>query len=144
MKAGAEEAILQLFSEVIQEMGLGGEFDTRNVLVTEDVFAEEAMGQAVAGLSGSDGKAIVERFSGEGLWRIARHSTLVVVFFVDEEAKRIARGDGGFGRIREACFDVAKQCDEFGYLTRENFRLEFDSKERLDRKFEGSLFYYFR
>jgi hypothetical protein len=48
------------------------------------------------------------------------------------------------GKSSNWCYELARQYDEFSYLTIETFPIKFDSKENLNAKYHGNMFYYFK
>jgi len=144
VKSNTKQTIMRVFSDAVRELRLHAEFETTDPLVILDGFSAEAMNQAAFQLFQHDEKALIARFSSDRIWRITGMTLMIVVFFIDDEAKRIALAGDACDRIRQACFETMKRYDEFNYVTLENLDVRFDSKENLDKGFEGSLLYYFR
>lgn len=139
-KPDAQAVILEEFNTTAKHAG----WDCHKVHLISDDFSEEAMNQAVFQFFGKDRKKLVKQFSAHRIWDITGMSKHIVVFFKDEEAKADALSNDGENQIRQACYAAVKPYDEFDYLTPENMSLVFDSKENLDNKYEGNLFYYFK
>jgi hypothetical protein len=66
-----------------------------------------------------------------------------VVFFVHTDAQKAALAETARG-WEQVVLDFLSQYDEFGVLTTESFRFTLDSKETLDRDYEGSTYYYLK
>ncbi len=91
----------------------------------------------------SDAPRIVSQFQ-PSLWLISGFSRYMVAFLEDDLDLSQSITDGRREQIVSACFSAMKKYDEFEYLTNDSFRLTFDSKENLDRKFNGNLLHYWR
>lgn len=139
-KPEAQAVILEEFEAEAKQAG----WAYQKVHLISDDFSDEAMNQAVVQFYRKDRKRLVKRFSAHRIWDITGMSKHIVVFFKDEAAKSNALSKDGGNQIRRACYSAVKPYDEFGYFTPENFSLVFDSKENLDNKYEGNLFYYFK
>lgn len=46
--------------------------------------------------------------------------------------------------ITDTYYSILKEYDKPNYFTSENISLKFDSKENLDKNYQGNLFYYTR
>lgn len=118
--------------------------DTTNVLLTVDNFSDECLGRACSVFLKTDADRITNHFSAVPIWKIDGHSRCLVVFLNTDGDMRAKTADGTCDRISKRCFDAVGQYDEFGYLSYVSFHLTFDSKENLDRNYQGNLFYYWR
>jgi hypothetical protein len=139
-----KETTLKEFTEIVGHMGKQSQFETRNVLLISDAFADEAMNQAAFKFTEKNTYSIIKAFPNEKLWKITGFGRHIVVFFVDENAKSLALANGATDRIRSACFERMKVYDEFNYLTLENLSVCFDTKENLDKNYQGNFYYYFK
>ena len=115
-----------------------------DVLLTVDNFLDGCLGRACSAFLTADANRIMKHFSAERIWKIDGHSRYLVVFLNTDRDIRAKTRDGTCDRILKRCFDAVAQYDEFGYLSDDAFRLKFDSKENLDKNFQGNLFYYWR
>ena len=66
-----------------------------------------------------------------------------VIFFVHTDAQKAALVDTA-REWEQVVLDYLSRYDEFGVLTKESFRFTLDSKETLDRDYEGSTYYYLK
>jgi hypothetical protein len=139
-KPEACEAILDEFQTTA---GVAGWDSDKPHLISDD-FSNEAMNQAVLKFLRKDRKRVTKQYASDRLWDITGMSKDIVVFFMDEAAKVVATSNGVAERIKQSCYGAVKTYDEFNYVTPENFALVLDSKENLDKKYQGNLFYYFR
>lgn len=78
------------------------------------------------------------------LWDMFTAFESVVVFYMHDSNIQEYSANGISQRIKQDYFDLLKKHDELGYYTPDNSIIDFDSKENLDKNYEGNLFYYFR
>ena len=76
------------------------------------------------------------------IWRIESSGYGITVFYTTEKKKERNEQNGISDAIKNEYFAVIKTIDEFGFYKEEYIR--FDSKENLDKNYDGSLYYYFR
>lgn len=67
-----------------------------------------------------------------------------VVFYYTEKDSIDNQNNGVSKMIAEDYYSLLKEYDELNVFTRENMNLKFDSKENLDKNYEGNSYYYFR
>ena len=139
-----KEAILQRFSEVIMAAALDREYDTKDVHLICDDFSDEAMGQAASRFLERDKTRVIEEFAQFRIWKIDGFSKETVIFYLTDKDVQDNQTNEGSQRIKQRCYQLVKQYDEFDYFQLNTFPIKFDSKENLDKNYEGSLFYYFR
>jgi hypothetical protein len=65
-----------------------------------------------------------------------------VIFYYSDLEIAQNESNGITKLITEDYYAILKKYDELGYVTKENIWLEFDSKENLDKNYQGNLFYY--
>ncbi|NOS70128.1 MAG: hypothetical protein HOP33_09385 [Verrucomicrobia bacterium] len=137
------EACEVIFDEFQAAASVAG-WDSHKPHLISDDFSAEAMNQAAFEFFRIDRKKVLKLHASHRVWNITGMSKDIVVFFMDEESKAAATSNGAAEQIKQSCYDAVKTYDEFDYITPENFSLVFDSKENLDKKYQGNLFYYFR
>jgi hypothetical protein len=142
IRPDVERRVLSRFAKLAQADAKT--FDTDDVLLILDNFSDECLGRACAAFLKSDAGLVIRDFAVIPIWKIDGFSRYLVVFLTKEQDIRLKTDDGTCDRISKRCFDAVKQYDEFDYLSAGTFRLKFDSKENLDKNFNGSLFYYWR
>jgi hypothetical protein len=74
---------------------------------------------------------------------IAIFSNSVVFYYSDQDIIKY-QNNGSSKMIADEYYSTLKACDVLDYFTRENINLKFDSKEKLDKNYDGNLFYYTR
>ena len=119
-------------------------YDTEGVLLTLDNFSDACLGRACSAFLKTDADRMTKNFPAVPIWRIDGFSRYLVVFLKTDKDIRLNTDNGTCATISNRCFDAVKPNDEFGYLSDTSFRLKFDSKENLDKNYNGNLFYYWR
>lgn len=108
-----------------------------------DSFADECLVQACSKFLDHDATVIANEYR-DRVWRIDGFARTLAVFFRTESDRTQSEVDGTTAAIRQRCFTAVCRYDEFDYLTEDDLRLRFESKETLDRKYDGKLFYYWK
>ena len=119
-------------------------YDVDGLLVVFAAFAPLAREEADSQITDVELNALQERIANPHLWTIHRcFGRVTFMFYTDEEARSHAQAG-----LREAYadlyFELLQRHDEFKYLRKARFSVEFDSKEILDNNYGGSWFYYDR
>lgn len=137
-----EHLILSRFKKLVRMNHL--KYDTEGIFLIVDNFSDECVSRACYTFLKTDADRIISEFSNIPIWKIDGFYRSLVVFLKTENDIRLRCADGTCERISNRCFDAVKPYDEFGYLSAKSFRLEFDSKENLDKNYNGSFFNYWR
>ncbi|EMI24347.1 hypothetical protein RESH_05068 [Rhodopirellula europaea SH398] len=87
-------------------------------------------------------KALKKRIANPDLWEISRcFGHVTFFFFTDEQVKK---HEGKKDEYAAMYFELLKPHDEFGYLKRIQFKINFDSKQNFDNNFESNWYYYYK
>ena len=115
-----------------------------NLLVVYNDFSEEAKTAANWNAIKKANNYLKRKYRNDSLWYVEAEFSSVVIFYLNESD--ISRNDeNGISRkIKMDYFNILKKYDEMNYYTLDNFVMTFDSKENLDKNYEGNLFYYSR
>jgi hypothetical protein len=84
------------------------------------------------------------RRSHKNVWGVECAFDSAVVFYKTVKDVEESGKNGVSRKIRKLYFDTLKEYDEFGYFTMDDLDMVFDSKENLDKNYQGRVFYYFR
>ncbi|MGE4572448.1 MAG: hypothetical protein AB7E09_06875 [Candidatus Izemoplasmatales bacterium] len=87
-------------------------------------------------------KNIHLNYNNINIWKIDRSGFGIYIFYDTEINKEIYDNDGTTLKIKEFILDEVKKLDEFNYYD-ENY-IVFDTKEKIDNKYKGNLFIYYR
>lgn len=117
-----------------------------NLLVVFNEFSHEAKTDA-------NWKAIKEaenylkdkyQYQDIWIWHISAEFESVIVFYLSESDIIKYNENGISENIKSDYYKILRKYDEMGYYTMDSFLMTFDSKENLDRNYEGNLFFYSR
>lgn len=78
------------------------------------------------------------------VWEVVSMFSGSVVFYYSHADIAVNENNGISQAITDTYYSILKKYDELNYFTRENINLKFDSKENLDKNYQGNLFYYTR
>lgn len=78
------------------------------------------------------------------VWDVISMFSSSVVFYYSDADVAVCENNGISKAITDTYYSILKKYDELDYYTRENISLKFDSRENLDKNYQGSLFYYTR
>lgn len=77
------------------------------------------------------------------IWKIEIIFSSVHIFYETDEQIQLHETDGVSDRLRQSCMDIVKVHDRFGVFSK-GVSCVFTSKQTLDEKYAGSMFYYTR
>ena len=78
------------------------------------------------------------------VWDVISMFSSSVVFYYSDADIEANENNGTSKTITDTYYSILKKHDELGYFSRDNISLKFDSKENLDKNYQGNLFYYTR
>lgn len=138
-----QSAIASRFLEIIGK-GSTYDFNVDGLFVVFSAFAPLAREEADNQISDEDVQSLKARIGNPDIWEISRFFGYVTIFFfTDAQIKRYEteRKKQEYARIY---FEILKPHDEFGYLHRRDFKIDFDSKQNFDENYESNWFYYYK
>lgn len=118
------------------------EMSLENLYVIYNDFSDEARTEANWGAAQEVAAQIKRKYP--VAWDVISMFSSSVVFYYADTDIGVNENNGISKAIRDTYYSILKRYDEFNYFTRENISLKFDSKENLDRNYQGNLFYYTR
>lgn len=118
------------------------EMSLENLYVTYNDFSDEARTEANWGAAQEVAAQIKRRYP--VVWDVISVFSSSVVFYYADTDIGVNENNGISKAIRDTYYSILKKYDEFNYFTEENISLKFDSKENLDKNYQGNLFYYTR
>ena len=138
-----QQAIAAQFSELLGRQHVR-HYRVDNLLVVFSAFAPVAREEADSRIADAELHALRARIGNPQLWTIHRcFGRVRFMFYTDQQAETHARA-GSRETYADLYFELLQRHDEFKYLHRAQFAVEFDSKETFDRDYQGSWFYYDR
>jgi hypothetical protein len=118
------------------------ESSLENLFVIYNDFSDEAKTEANWGAAKEVTAQIKSKYP--IVWDVISMFSGSVVFYNTDTDIGVNENNGLSKAIRDTYYSILKRYDEFNYFTRENISLRFDSKENLDKNYQGNLFYYTR
>ncbi len=138
-----QQAIAARFAELVNRQ-CPGRYDVDGLLVVFSAFAPLAREDADSQIADVEIRDLQERIANPHLWTIHRcFARVIFMFYTDEQARAYAQA-GCRQAYADLYFELLQRHDEFGYLRRARFTVEFDSKENFDKNYAGNWFYYDR
>ena len=135
-------AISSRFRDIIEKEKIPN-FKTEKLFTIFSAFAPLAIEEAHNSISETELEDLRIDLN-NNLWKI-RCLFGVVTFFYETESQRIESEDDEIDlKYREAYFEIIKKYDEFNYLDSKILKIEYDSKEKFDKDYNGSWFNYDR
>lgn len=138
-----QQAIAARFAELVNRQ-YPGRCDVDGLVVVFSAFAPMARQDADSQIADVDICDLRERIANPHLWTIHRcFGRVTFMFYTDEQVRTYAQA-GRRQAYADLYFELLQRHDEFGYLRRARFTVEFDSKENFDKNYAGNWFYYTR
>lgn len=138
-----QQEIREVFEKIYSDSNL---FDFKAPMpawVCYMVFDEAAMSELNSKLSLEKLNEIINDYSDLGIWQIIQFFGATVVFIHTQKQLKemdLIRSES----LRKRIFSEIKPGDEFDLLSEEKFTINFDTKENLDKKYDGNVLNYFR
>lgn len=137
-----QDQIEKRFCDIALKYQFASKEQLKNLFVIYNDFSREAKTEANQDAASEVRAAVKQKYP--FVWDvITMFWSSVVFYYTDEEVKANDRA-GVNARIADDYYSILKKYDELNYFTRENMEIRFDSKENLDKNYEGNLFYYTR
>ncbi len=137
-----QDQIAMKFRELNERYGYTDTANTENFFVMYNNFSDEAKTDANWKTVKNAAEALKHKY--REIWHIeALFSKTVVFYYLDEDISRNGKS-GLSGKIQSEYYGLLKANDDLNLFNEDEFTVRFDSKENLDRNYEGSLFYYSR
>lgn len=132
------DRILKQFKHIANEV-----CKSNSICISYQAFETLAKEEANNSITQLEILDLKEKLHCNDLWKISRCLANVVFFLYKDEQVR-QYNEGGFIDIwSEMYLDLLNRYDEFGFFTKENFRIKLDSKENFDNNFKSSWYYYY-
>jgi len=140
---GKNDRIEQVFKGLITGFS---EYKSDNLFVIYSDFKAIAQTEANSRIDEKMIKNLTKTLNVPELWHIERAfgSTAIFFFHTQEQEDRLSQSKELKNLFIDKYFEVIKAHDEFGYLTREDFGIRFDNKERFQNMYKGSWQFYFK
>jgi hypothetical protein len=70
--------------------------------------------------------------------------SIVIFFYTNLQLDNYIKDGNTKDKLKNLYFDLFKEYDEFDYLNKNEFEIQFDSKENFDKNYQSNWFYYSR
>ena len=137
-----QSQIASEFQRLAEKYHFAQKEQLRDLFVTYNDFSEEA--KTEANWKAVDRFKWVAKFKYPAVWKVISIFSSTVVFYYSDSDIVPNEQKGLSEKIVNDYYSVLKKYDDLNYFTRENIQVKFDSKENVDKNYEGSLFYYTR
>jgi len=87
---------------------------------------------------------LIEKYQIYSVWTFLNRFSQLTVFYRNEINVKTNEFIGISKQIKDDFYETLHMLDEFNVFTYDNFDVLFTSKENLDNKYEGNLFYYLK
>lgn len=137
-----QDQISHTFRELARKHGFADEPQLKSLFVIYNDFSEEAKTEANWNAAEEVERRLKSKYP--AVWHVETPFSNAIVFYYHDTDIAMNESAGVSGAITEEYYSILKEHDELNCFTRENISLKFDSKENLDKNYQGSLFYYTR
>jgi hypothetical protein len=117
--------------------------NTKKPWVCYSAFEEVAMTEISLNITVETHAAIQAEFADMGIWQIVQFFGATIVFLTTGDQLTQINNDRA-ARLEQRLYDASKLFDEFNLLEPDRFSIHFDTKENLDKNYDGNLLSYFR
>lgn len=138
-----QHAVATKFVKLIADMPVR-RFEVDRLFVVFSAFAPIARAEADGRLTASDVDAFQRRIGNPDLWEISRFGGHATFFFYTDEQVARSKAIGLEDDYARRYFYLVKPHDEFNYLSIDDYRITFDSKENLDKNYHGNWYFYYK
>ena len=136
-----ESLIVNKFKEIVK---LEKKIKTENLFVIFSSFSYVALVEANEKVTEREIKELENNLSKFGVWKVfKRFSTALCILKTNKQLEESQTGKMN-EVISEKYRELISYYDEFGYSSIVKLNLLFDSKERIDKEYNGNLSNYFR
>jgi len=130
--------------EAIAEFFLSRRPELNHPIVVFSAFAPAARSEANSSIPESAIEKLKKLIRDPALWDIWRCLATTTFFVQTEEQKQCCIAGGRRRQWSKLYFDLLSKRDPFGYFSEEDFLVDIDSKENLDKNYSGNFFNYYR
>ncbi len=119
-------------------------YHTENITIVFPAFEETAIEEVNSKIPKTEIENLEQELSSKNVWKIYQQFGTATYFFYTKEQVDVYTNDGSTGKLEVLFLNLLKKYDEFNYISKDNFIVRFDSKERFDTEYDGNWFAYSR
>lgn len=135
-----EKVVINKFKSLNQFID---EYPTENLFIINENFSYAALLEANSKVSDEEIKTLVGQLTIYGLWKVIKRQTTAVFFFNTKVQASEYSSPELINKFSNQYWSLVKKYDEFGYSTSFKGTILIDSKETIDKDYDGSLRWYF-
>jgi hypothetical protein len=119
-------------------------YDATKLFVCFSGFDKVARAESNWSVPSGQIEDLKKRLAAQKVWKIHRQFEGTVFFLQTDKEVLAAEKLGLRQKLSEEYFEILTKYDEFKYFKKDSFWVTLDSKENLDKNYEGDLFLYDR
>ena len=127
-----------------EQIGHKTKLNSENLLVIFTAFNPIARAEANKKVSTEFLKYIQGKYFDSRIWLFSKFGSGVTLFFYHEEDVNENRNSQELKLLTQEYFTEIKKYDEFDLITTEDFKINIDSKENIDKNYNSNLYNYYR
>ena len=138
-----QNAIELQFREIINRQ-TDHDYDVEGLFVVFSAFSPLARQEADSKISEKEIESLKRRINNPEIWEISRcFGHVTFMFYTDAQVEKYTAKDIKT-EYKSMYFELLRPHDEFGYLSEDNFEVDFDSKQNFEENYKGNWFYYYK
>ena len=139
-----QDIIADKFREILFSKSQSKRFDTNRLFVIFSSFEPIAREEANNNIPTKEVEKLKKELRMKDLWEIYRQFSLTTFFFYTNQQIEVYTNNGTTEYLKQKYFPLLKKYDEFDYIKKDAYFIEFDSKENFDNNYQSNWFYYSR
>lgn len=139
-----QNQIAQKFAELVKAKRRDSSYSAAKPFIFFTNFENEAQIRANREMLKNHRMDLLHKYREHQLWNIAGISGSSTVFYFLDRDIEFNEQNGVSENLSNDYYQWLKPYDEFNYFNAHNFKIYFDSKENVDKNYEGNMYYYFK
>lgn len=141
-----QELVRSKIAETIRARGIltYGKAKLDESFISYAIFSKVAVIECLGNINRELLHQIQATYKNQKLNKIIIYQGTVILIVEQEEHVKQNQQNGVFRQIENDIVFLATQHDEFGYIDHSSVSFQYDSKEYIDRQFDGKWYNYFR
>ena len=128
--------------ELVEFHDLTKKFRTKDLFIYFSNFASIAKSEAGENIPSELWSSFLEKYKKGDIWEIHNSGPGLIIFFYKSKLIERLKEDKIIQELEQEYLQIIRPYDEFNYI--DKVRLNFDSKENFEKKYEGNWMYYYR
>lgn len=137
-----QNEIAKMFCHLLKKHDMEDMCRNQNITVSYIDFSAKIKEEINNRVSAGCKEYIEQKYHQYAFWNLYAIGTGVAVFFDTEKDVKINNASGICGVMREDYFKALKEMDEFNVYSFDDFVMTFDSRENLEKTYNGNIYAY--